>query len=88
MLLFVLLERECGVINILKPIIFFNFIGLRVKILIVKNCGRALKRGKNRLRGQQNNFDHSVTQLISSPLTWCNLKARSTPPKMRDVIYE
>ena len=26
-----------------------SFIGLRVKILIIKNCGQALKGGKNRL---------------------------------------
>ena len=27
----------------------WNFIGLRVKILKLKNCGRALKRGEKRL---------------------------------------
>ena len=32
---------------------FLNFIGLRVKILTFKNCGWALKRGKNMLWGQQ-----------------------------------
>ena len=54
---------------------FLNFIGFRVKILILKNCWRALKKGKNTLWGRQSifspfqNFSHPV-QNCFDPVTW------------------
>ena len=45
-----LLTSQNIILNIL------SFSGLRVKVLIIKNCGLALKGGKNTLWGRQNLF--------------------------------
>ena len=78
MLPFVLLERGCGKKNSLKTLKILSFSSLRVKIFIIKNCGRALKGGKTRFEGDKHNkwettwnrcyFGHpKVVSTISAP---------------------